>query len=691
MKKIQFYALMGFAVTCAVGLTACASSDVDEGYDVVVDDNGNEGVKPEFVISIPRTVVGTTRMTDATTQSGGSVSQFRGLDNIRLIPFRTEPTKTTAKLADILTLSPLTKAELNSPGRANYKVYADKFVPVGTGHFLFYAKAIDNEADVAITSMDDKFKYGVVNAKGITNSDFTTPGNILFSLEQINSSEEPQASNTIGQNVVSLLTSLANTEVEGVDAPHNKWSTTTDFILATVYKNFTCITTSSSSTLAAALSDLYFTMNHVLPTNPALALANAIKAKIASICSSTPVEGKPLSLKSDYAGYPGNIGLPEGAVRVRWNKATSTFLDVSANYTKDFNTKITDYLYPAALWYYVSTPLKASIDTKSDKYDEETTWSSVINNVYKDAADEVKPGTKSVALNKAAEYAVGRVETKITIGEGTFYDGSGKAVDLTNGFTLKGVLIGGQSSVGYDFKTKGTENMVIYDHNVPSGITAKPNYTTPANHTLALETKSDQVVYAALELVNNGKAFMGFDGTIPAGGTFYLAVKLDPTTAANYQEQDSYGNVLDKIIMQDHVTNLNISIKNGSTFVDRDGNGIPDVYVKDEDGTPIGVDTDGDGEVDPYDITNDGNPDEFITDPEHGGPGWDTDGDGEVDIPVTPDPDTGEYPDIPNVPDGVGSGTNGVPDLTSPGIELGTSVNLEWQQGLILKPDINIY
>ena len=66
----------------------------------------------------------------------------------------------------------------------------------------------------------------------------------------------------------------------------------------------------------------------------------------------------------------------------------------------------------------------------------------------------------------------------------------------------------------------------------------------------------------------------------------------------------------------------------------------------------------------------------------------DVNGDGIVDIPVTPDNEDGKYPDSPNNPDGLGGATNGIPDLTSPGIELGTSVDLEWEEGLILNPEI---
>ena len=227
--------------------------------------------------------------------------------------------------------------------------------------------------------------------------------------------------------------------------------------------------------------------------------------------------------------------------------------------------------------------------------------------------------------------------------------------------------------------------MTIYDREMAGdNIIAKKSYTTPANQTLALETVSNQVVYAAIELVNGGDEFVGADGVIPAGGTFYMTVRLDPRDAENYQS-----GTLDKIVQQDYVTKLTVTIKNGATTVDRNSDGIPDEYLKDEDDNIIGVDADGDGVPDDtYDIDGDGDFDDvFVPDPEHGGPGWDTDGDGEVDIPIVPDAD-GNYPDTPPIPEGLGNATNGVPDLTSPGIELGTSVNLEWKEGLVLNPEI---
>ena len=169
MKKIQTFALMTtMALIGTAGFTACSSdSNLEDNPNVVFDDNGQAGVKPEFVISIPRTVVGGTRMSNDVTQNEGTVDQFRGIDNIRLIPFAEKPYSSVNKLSDIMRLSAV-KA-LNSPGAVNYKVYSDQFVPVGTKYFLFYGKAIDKDAEVAITSMDDKFYYGILNAKGLEN------------------------------------------------------------------------------------------------------------------------------------------------------------------------------------------------------------------------------------------------------------------------------------------------------------------------------------------------------------------------------------------------------------------------------------------------------------------------------------------------------------------------------------------
>lgn len=675
-KKTAGWQKACILTTTLLALAACAS-DNDEAGSIVIDEHGTRGVKPEFVISIPRSVINT-RMSDDVTQNQGLVSQFRGLDHIRLLSFGEVPTATSPKLAEILSLSAI--HSLASAGRLNYKVYADEFVPVGTRNFLFYAKAIDAESEQEVTQLADKFHYGVLKATGLTESEFSTPADISFSLEQI--SADAQFDTTKGQALLTLLNTLANTTVPGMTVPYDAWSTSPNARLKSLYQRFTGLTTSASANVAAVLGQLYTSLHYVNNQDVSYPLASALIQTIADATTGAQANGQPLTLKTEYQGYPGSAGLPEGAASIRWNAATHSFVAATANYNGGLRADISQYAFPAALWYHVSTPLKASTKIESPNYDSEGSWNGVIEDVYATASDVVQSTTQSVALRDPAQYGVGRLETRIFMDSGTFYDGDGQPVATGSGYTLLGMLIGGQNSVGFDFTSKGNENLTIYDRDVVPGIVARSGMTTAANQTLALETKSNQVINVALELRNGGEPFKGADGIIPAGGTFYLTARLNPTTAVNYAD-----GVLDKIFMQDHVTKLTITIHNGQQTADRNGDGWPDQYLKDENGTPYGVDANGDGYPDLYDIDGDGEPDAFITDPANGGPGWDTDGDGLVDRPVIPN-EEGIYPDSPNVPEGLGNATMGVPDLSSPYIELGTSVDLEWQEGLILNPGI---
>ena len=699
MKRNRFLVMMSIAgLSLSAMFTACSSGrDAEDITNVVYNEEGKAGVKPEFVLSLPRKVVGGTRMEGGIVQYLGTSDQFRGIDHIRLIPFSDTPTKSSTKLADIMSLSSISVLE-ETEKKLNYKVYADQFVPVGTKNFLFYGKAVDKYVDQPLTSMNDKFTYGVLKSEGLTESEFTNAGSVKFSLEQINTSTEQQQNDPVGRAIIQLMSQLANVTVSG-SGPDIAWSTTTHTVLAALYKNFIGTTVYSSNALAIMLDKIYFGLDHVESTDPAYNLANRIRSMIQDACIAgyEPMADTPVKLKSDYSGYPANIGLPDGAARCRWvasGQQANMFVDMTANYTLGFRVKPTDYCYPAALWYHVSTPIRTSANIESDNYSDQSSWENVISNIYTEGSNEVLTGTRSVALVKPVQYAVGRLDTSVKMESGDIYDGEGQAVDVGEGYTLKGILLGGQNGVNYAFESRGSENFCIYDRVMsasasdltftPGGLATKPNYT------LALETQTNQVIFAALELVNNGQAFKGADGTIPAGGVFYMTVSLDPTTGYGYDEDTK-----NKIIMKDHNTILTVTIKKGNTFADRGVNGnppdgVPDKYVFDANGVPIGVDATGhnDGTTDPYDIDGDGTADTIIPDPAHGGPGWDTDGDGEVDLPILPNPLTGKYPQSPTVPEGLGNATNGVPDLSSPGIELGTSVNLEWEQGLILDPSI---
>lgn len=624
MKQTKTFAFAAAALLAGMASFSACSSDDALNPNVIIDENGNAGVKSEFVLSIPRTVI-STRMSADVVQAQGNSGTFRGMDKIRIVPFTTEPTSGTTKSSSVIWLSSI--SSLRKPGELNYKVYAEQLVPVGTKNFLFYAKAVDNAAETDITTMEDKFKYGILTTVNL-GDDFSTPSAVEIGLERIMNDESQLINDATGQKILQLLTEIANT-TDGVEA----WATTSNAALKALYDDFITLRSYSSSRVAVILSQLYFSVSHVDMDDPAYGLSQKLRVNIMK--AGAPVSGGAMNLNTDYQNFPTSAGLPDGAARMSWNVASKQFA-----YTRDaVAPNLSDgptpsyYTYPAALWYYVNTPIKASDDIKSPEYDAESNWNNVINNVYASAGNEVTATTQSVALEKPAQYGVGRLQLNIKMGEGKFFDRKGQQVDLSAGWTLKGVLIGGQNSVGYNFATKGNENVTIYDCTVPAGITVKPNTTTTFNHTLALETKKDQKVKIALEFVNNGPAFVGKDGVIHSGATFYMVATLDPTTATGYVDGEK-----DKIFIQDHVTKVTVNIHNGVKY------------------TP-GTDP---GDPDPDDPDN---PPHDDTDPDDPGPG-------------TP------------YEDGPGNGENGDPDLSSDTVELGTSVDLEWQEGLSLEPEI---
>lgn len=596
MKKRNAYTWMTALTLAGCFLLTSCAEELDNS-NVVYNEEGTPGVKPEFVVSIPRSVVNT-RMSNDITQNEGSIGQFRGMDNICLIPFEKEPDASTKNLASFIHLSSIQPGGFKSGVKMNCKVYTNQYVPVNTSHFLFYAKAAENDTEIATNTMDGKFHYGVLQATGLTDAAFNSPADISFSLEPIC----PQA--TLADNpLLPVLNELMSASVSADYAPDDKWETSTHPVLSLLYTKMKTLTTCSSDNIAAVLGQLYFNLGYVEDDSKAYALATALRNSIYLAAEGEiSVYDDPIILMPQYDNYPTSLGLPAGVARIYWDESSKSFVNADVD-DGLFKADLTQFVYPAALWYYTKTPLKASDKMESNNYSKADNWNGVITEIYSSADDVVGPNTMSVALSNPVEYGVGRLETCIKMGTAPFFDAEGITVNIGEGYKLKGMLIGGQNSVAYDFTCKGNENLTIYDREIPEGIVARANVTTAPNQTLALETKSNQIVNVALELVNGGDAFLGADGIIPAGGTFYIVAQLDPTTAKNYDK-----GVLDKIFMQDHVTKLTVTIHPGSSTVGNDG--------------------------------------------------------------------------------GLANATNGVPDLTSPYFELGTSVNLEWQEGLILDAGI---
>ena len=314
---------------------------------------------------------------------------------------------------------------------------------------------------------------------------------------------------------------------------------------------------------------------------PARALANAIQTKIASVCTTAPtVESTMADLKEEYQGFPADIHLPVGAARITWDATQKKFIvpDVQA-YGKQFDiASMNDYCYPMNLQYQVLSDILASdtqvampaVESGGTTLSEQ--WEKLVDDLYSGASTVVQQSTKSVAMKQQVNYAVGKLALKTRIATSdNMYDAKGQLVDVSNGFTLKGYIIGGQREVDYNFQpVAGSKEYAIYDTDLNGGAQeVKRHDYTKENFVLGLGTAADKDIQIALELVNNGNDFQGADGLIVHGATFYLVANLAPKEGQNYTSGS-----IDQVFSRDKATTVALTIEGG--YPDTDGDGKPD-------------------------------------------------------------------------------------------------------------------
>lgn len=610
MKKFKHFAYVGaIALLGMVGFTACSSND-ETALDPTPSYEG-ESVKTQFTISLPENIK--MRMATATVQETG----FRGIDNIMLVPYSAEITSSSTPNDDLFTLSAIDALMEKS----NSKVYADVNLTVGTSHFLFYGKAIDNAAGTAISTVADKFKFGTLTVAGLTGK--PTLSNVEFTPEAIYISATADGKK-IGTDLITALNAVADAAPTDALSDGNtpKFKEVTAAQNATINALWTTLSkveTGSSKNIEWALKELYMNLDG-LATSAAqstvpdgYALATAIRTAIANYCDVTVSSGvtTAVTLKENLAGYPASVNLPDGAARIRYNATSQKFEQVTENVNSSgMNVaSLSSYVYPANLQYFVNSSVKAANEVKSPGYADKT-WTEILA-TYTDGT-AVTQNTRSVALNNQVQYGVARLDATVqglSSEEGDkYYDHDGNEVDVTNGFTLTGILIGGQKSVGWDFTKKGTDSYTIYDKAMNTGATVVKKATASAiNYTLVLQTgeaNEDKTVNVALEFINNCADFVGADGEIiPHGATFYLVGTLKASEGTKQAEASD--DVTNRVFTQDCKTIATFTIKQGTAT-----------------------------------------------------------------------------PPAPGNSEGLGTATKGLPDLRTPIMELGLSVDLEWQPGL---------
>lgn len=561
MKKINNLAWMSaIALAGAMGFTACSSDD-DTMENVNPSYNG-ESVKTQFAINVPKAAK--TRQSAAITQNE---SNFRGMEEITLVPMTTTPTENAPGVPaqDLIELPKYDDFDGNS---ANYKLYNDVNIKVGVNHFLFYGQAIGT---AAASSIDAKLTNGVLT-KAIDNAD---NANTTMSLEKIHT------------------TTLTNTTLlgylNGIVGANANWtgddnSTTSSSHMGILYNNFTGLTAGSANSILKAVEKLYNSVAPLAGDNNSDKTSQAgisydIKAKIEQLfkvvsSTSNNVTTYTLSYKDDEAiankNFPTNLGLPEGAARLTFANDVFSY-ETTALGGNNNAINVGTICYPAALNYFASTPVKVTDSEMTSWPNTAAGWTSY---AWTGWTDKVLPTTRTIALKDNINYGVALLKTTLktaaTLADNSASQGGATADKvITNDgssdkFALTGVLVGGQPTAAkWNFLPAPTASFdnTIWDGKMNGTINVNTAQST-GNYTMVLDNTAGekQKVNIAVELQNNtGEEFYGIDGVVPAGGKFYLVAQLDPASTTNGEVSGS-SDVVNRVFLKDYTTTANLTI-----------------------------------------------------------------------------------------------------------------------------------
>ncbi|MBR2136068.1 MAG: hypothetical protein IJ855_07610 [Bacteroidales bacterium] len=308
---------------------------------------------------------------------------------------------------------------------------------------------------------------------------------------------------------------------------------------------------------------------------------------------------------ANFKEFPHSYNLPMGATQIERDVTpVGTYATVVWHYAVNLKPvgglvigTEDNFVYPAELCYFGNSPVRVTDKTLTvadypdgvAQWDADASWTS--NNWVKNA--KVLSSTRSVAMQYNINYGTSMLKSVLSYKETSlqdnneaiqkYYDPSSteedKVIDMTTAgynFELKGILIGDQpATVGWDFIGNGQFNKVVYDTEIPSPVlpttgTADPVYTMVWDNYAGAEAN---VVYVAVELVNNTEDFWGKNNLIRKGGTFYLVGKLDPATVDTqivWPAADKYalppynqdGSTIQqkRVFIQDYMTTANFKI-----------------------------------------------------------------------------------------------------------------------------------
>ena len=587
MKTKSVFLLAALAVVSLFSVS-CSSDE-----DLTANEEELGVVKTEFTIAFPRKAVEGTRMAGGTVQL--EPGDFRGISEMKLYPFRVDNSNIAIDKDTQLEFTQINLYDGNTQNilansnafyqSTNSHLYQDVDIPLGTNMFLFYGIASKtNELASAVGKLDATLPS--VSSK-LSTVKFS-PSPICGTLTVGTDGELPSGSN--GGLLATYLTSIATAKA----ADDNVWASTLNVPLKSLYDEFITMKAGSWTNAMAAVSKIYEGVKSSLTSDneKTQALKTAIKTAILAHSNVNEASGGGLSFAENaFGGYPKDLGLPDGAAYIQWKDGA--FHEYSSNQSNGWNmADFSRYAYPAELYYHVISGIKTSHSSESEHYTGTTginssgetaytNWNKLVDDNYKNEA-YVTTKTRSIAIVKQVQYAVGRLDVKVQATMTSLTDNSGAAVTIeSNTFKVTGLLVNGQKAVDYKFNQISSEPAyTLYDNIIKDKNTNDVYMTTSESnpfYTLVLETpeygddeasKTAAKVRIAVEFENNSeKTLVGRDGGLIYPGTkFYLIGTLDPSLNDGASEtghtshKDADNQLIKKAFMQDYNTTVTLKV-----------------------------------------------------------------------------------------------------------------------------------
>ena len=465
---------------------------------------------------------------------------FQGMDLLVAIPYRTNNAAVAVTDDPLIDLVGATEESNRVVNHNNYYVESCHLMTT-TNRMLVYGKAKPAHNDQTYNPAVHGKLSDLPTVRIKTDS-------IAFSLSSIRGTTTPH-SDAIA--LASYMTTIANTP---------GWSTTDDPTLKSYYLDFIRSNGEGGGLMSGAAANIkafVAALKELLKDNTD-AVSTAIKNNINNN-SSIADNNYPRSFKQIIKGEEQTDSLPDGAAVIRW---TGTQFEVrTTTTTLDNINGINRYTYPAELVFFTDSPIWTSAEevSKSTYQTTDKTWSAFLDYYYNGPA-AVNTNTKAVAVENPLQYGVANLQLTLTGMNATLRDAKDEIVPNANmeKLPLKGVIIGGQHTVGHNMKPRGEQTDVdgrfIYETTIVDGT----NYATNGykTNTLVLQSYDDEKVPVILELENNtGHAFTGKDGVVYPDTRFYLIALIDP--AGKKEEGKDYTN---RVFTQDYTTTMSMSV-----------------------------------------------------------------------------------------------------------------------------------